>query len=187
MFFGDGLRFFFLSGALVFVGLFFHGFDVGASLGHEDFALLLGEDECAVGVRRLQWLRWIELSFVEEALEFGGEAEAGEFVGHPDVGVAVAGLFDAGAEVAGGDDLTGGGANDAGEEMVHFVQAQGDAVGAGLLECLDAGHDAFPAHQAASAGGGDMPVFDAVYVQVSLSGFSPRSDFAGEGFVTRVG
>ena len=111
----------FLGEGLV-VGLFLVGLDGGESSGHEDFAAFFGEDG-----RRVEWR---ELGFglgqtggVQEALEFGGEAEAGEFVGHPDIGIAVRGVFDAGAEIAGGVDLSGGSANDAGEEIVDFLEA----------------------------------------------------------------
>ena len=134
--------------------------------------------------------RWLELTYfvvVQEALEFGGEAEAGEFVGHPDVGGAVAGVFDAGAEIAVGDDLTSGSADDAGEEIVDFLKAENDDGGAGFLEGFDAGDDAFPAQETASAGARCTAVFGAVDVRVGLGGASTGSYFAGEGFVAGVG
>jgi hypothetical protein len=124
---------------------------------------------------------------VQEALEFGGEAEAGEFVGHPDVGFAVAEVFDAGAEVAGGEDVTGGCADDAGEEIVDFLEVQGDGFGPGFLDRFDAGDDAFPAEETASAGGSCTAIFCAVDVGVGLSGASTGSDFAGNGFVAGGG
>ena len=98
---------------------------------------------------------FVQTVFFQEALEFGGEAEAGEFVGHPDVGLAVAGVFDAGAEIAVGEDFSGGSANDAGEEIVDFLEVERDDVGAGFLQGFDAGDDAFSAEETAAAGGGD--------------------------------
>jgi hypothetical protein len=149
-------------GAALFVGWVQVGEGLGAS-GHEDRASFLGQDGQGVRLRRCGFAgrRCLgqtggagRTGIVEEALEFGGEAEAGEFVGHPDVGFAVAGVFDAGAEIAGGDDVTGGSADDAGEEMVNFLQAESDDFGAGLLECFDSSDDVFPAQEAAPAGGG---------------------------------
>jgi hypothetical protein len=107
-------------------------------------------------------------------------------------------MFDAGAEVAGWDDVTGGGADDAGEKMVDFLEVQGDVGSAGLLECFDAGDDAFPTQETASTGarcaagagrtgrGAGLAVF-AVDVRVGLGGASARGDFAGESFVAGVG
>jgi hypothetical protein len=177
----------FLGGGL-FLGLLLLFLDGFASSGDEDCAAFLGEDGQRVG---WWWLGLAGRLPVEEALEFGGEAEAGEFVGHPDVGVAVVGVFDPGAEVAGWGDVTGRRADDAGEEIVDFAQVQGDAGGAGLLECFDAGDDVFPAQETASARRSytsvRVAVFRTVNVQIRLSGVSARSDFTGEGFVTWVG
>jgi hypothetical protein len=63
-------------------------------------------------------------------------------------------VFDAGAEVAGRDDLTSGGADDAGEEGVDFLEVQGDDGGAGLLEGSHAGDDGFAEEETVAAGGG---------------------------------
>jgi hypothetical protein len=54
-------------------------------------------------------------------------------------------VLDAGAEIAGWGDVTGGGADDAGEEGVDFPEVQGDAGGAGLLDGFYAGGDGFAA------------------------------------------
>ena len=120
---------------------------------------------------------------VKEALEFGGESEAGEFVGHPDVGGAIAGVLDAGAEIARRVDFTGRGADDAGEEFVNFAQFQSDAGSAGFLDGFDAVGDGFPAQETVTAGGGDTAALYPVDVHVGLGGVSAGGDFAGEGFV----
>ena len=162
-------------------------------LGDEDLASFLGQNEWGVGFWRLGWLRFRRLgpgrtSGIKEALEFGGQAGGRrEFVGHPDVGGAVAGVLDAGAEIARRADFTGRGADDTREEIVDFEEAQSDGGGAGLLDGFDAGEDGFPAEQAVSAGGGDTTVFRTVDIDVGLGGISARGDFAGESFVACVG
>jgi hypothetical protein len=159
-----------------------------ASFGHEDGATFLGEDGWAAG---RGWLGWVwfpgGVVRIEEALEFGVEADRGEFVGHRDVDVSVAGVFDARAEIAGRCDVTGWGADDTGEEGVDFAEFQGDAGGAGFLDRFDAVSDGFAAQETGAASGGGPAVFHAVDIRVGLGGVSARSDFAGEGFVLGVG
>ncbi len=159
-----------------------------ASFGHEDSTTFLGEDGWAAGGGWLGWV-WIPGGMVriEEALEFGVEPDRGEFVGHRDVDVAGAGVFDARAEVAGRGDVTSRGADDAGEEGVDFAQFQGDASGAGFLDRFDAIGDGFAAQETRAAGGGGPAVLHAVDVQIGLGGVAAQSDFAGECFVLGVG
>jgi len=168
-------RVFFFEDAPLFSAALF--FAEGVFLGLADFlqggGALFGNEDCAVFLRYDVWVigwRGIGLiglgpataggqtGWIEEALEFGGQPEASELVGHPDIGGAVAGLLDARAEVAGRGDLTGWGTDDAGEELVDFAQLEGDAGGAGLLDGLDAGGDGFPAQETVAAAGGDMAV-----------------------------